>query len=114
MSARKLQVEGDTSLNLFSVLRTSGLRTAPGQVSPWDCTGCELCVRICPADALKLADAGKVIEAARRGVWGSVMVRAGVEATWVWIKFGRPSRRSVLPLEEGKKTQIQRLGAPLC
>ncbi|CAK9099419.1 unnamed protein product [Durusdinium trenchii] len=32
------------------------------QVSPWDCTGCELCVRICPADALKLADAGKVIE----------------------------------------------------
>ena len=33
------------------------------QVSPWDCTGCELCVRICPADALKLADAAKVIEA---------------------------------------------------
>lgn len=32
------------------------------QVSPWDCTGCELCVRICPADALKLADAAKVIE----------------------------------------------------
>ena len=32
------------------------------QVSPWDCTGCELCVRICPADALKLADACKVIE----------------------------------------------------
>ena len=35
----------------------------PPQVSPWDCTGCELCVRICPADALKLADAAKVIEA---------------------------------------------------
>ena len=32
------------------------------KVSPWDCTGCELCVRICPADALKLADAAKVIE----------------------------------------------------
>eukprot|EP00928_Gymnodinium_smaydae_P030133 TRINITY_DN2247_c0_g1_i2.p1 TRINITY_DN2247_c0_g1~~TRINITY_DN2247_c0_g1_i2.p1 ORF type:complete len:1896 (+),score=381.74 TRINITY_DN2247_c0_g1_i2:84-5690(+) len=33
------------------------------QVSPLDCTGCELCVRICPADALKLEDAGKAIEA---------------------------------------------------
>eukprot|EP00435_Cladocopium_sp_Y103_P011884 s4118_g3.t1 len=33
------------------------------QVSPWDCTGCELCVRICPADALKLADAAKEEEA---------------------------------------------------
>ena len=44
----------------------------PCQVSPWDCTGCELCVRICPADALKLADAAKVIEAqpgAQRCSW---------------------------------------------
>ena len=32
------------------------------QVSPWDCTGCELCVRICPADALSLGPAEKVIE----------------------------------------------------
>lgn len=32
------------------------------QVSPWDCTGCELCVRICPADALTLGPAEKVIE----------------------------------------------------
>ena len=32
------------------------------QVSPWDCTGCELCVRICPADALALGPAEKVIE----------------------------------------------------
>ncbi|OLQ00553.1 Pyruvate dehydrogenase [NADP(+)], mitochondrial [Symbiodinium microadriaticum] len=32
------------------------------QVSPWDCTGCELCVRICPADALKLSPAGQVIQ----------------------------------------------------
>ncbi|CAJ1363862.1 unnamed protein product [Effrenium voratum] len=32
------------------------------QVSPLDCTGCELCVRICPADALKLAEAGKVVQ----------------------------------------------------
>ncbi|CAJ1376806.1 unnamed protein product [Effrenium voratum] len=32
------------------------------QVSPWDCTGCELCVRICPADALTLAPAEKVIQ----------------------------------------------------
>eukprot|EP00435_Cladocopium_sp_Y103_P022579 s3392_g5.t1 len=29
------------------------------QVSPWDCTGCELCVRICPADALTLGPAEK-------------------------------------------------------
>ena len=75
MSARKRQVEGDTSLNLFSLLRTSGLQTAPGQVSPWDCTGCELCVRICPADALKLADAGKVIEASAFARNGSAFVR---------------------------------------
>mmetsp|Transcript_37349 Transcript_37349/g.76622 ORF Transcript_37349/g.76622 Transcript_37349/m.76622 type:complete len:1929 (+) Transcript_37349:134-5920(+) len=26
------------------------------QVSPYDCTGCELCVRICPADALTFED----------------------------------------------------------
>ena len=32
------------------------------QVSPWDCTGCELCVRICPADALTLGPAEKVIQ----------------------------------------------------
>jgi len=32
------------------------------QVAPQDCTGCELCVRICPADALKLQDTNKVIE----------------------------------------------------
>eukprot|EP00930_Biecheleria_cincta_P027746 TRINITY_DN19429_c0_g2_i1.p1 TRINITY_DN19429_c0_g2~~TRINITY_DN19429_c0_g2_i1.p1 ORF type:complete len:1904 (+),score=358.79 TRINITY_DN19429_c0_g2_i1:352-5712(+) len=31
------------------------------QVSPLDCTGCELCVRICPADALQLEEAGKVV-----------------------------------------------------
>ncbi|CAE8721954.1 unnamed protein product [Polarella glacialis] len=33
------------------------------QVSPLDCTGCELCVRICPADALRLEEAQKVIVA---------------------------------------------------
>lgn len=33
------------------------------QVSPLDCTGCELCVRICPADALKLEDASTAIKA---------------------------------------------------
>eukprot|EP00927_Polykrikos_kofoidii_P046141 TRINITY_DN40337_c0_g1_i1.p1 TRINITY_DN40337_c0_g1~~TRINITY_DN40337_c0_g1_i1.p1 ORF type:complete len:1902 (+),score=402.20 TRINITY_DN40337_c0_g1_i1:435-5708(+) len=33
------------------------------QVSPLDCTGCELCVRICPSDALKLEDAAKAIAA---------------------------------------------------
>ena len=32
------------------------------QVSPWDCTGCELCVRICPADALALKPAADVIQ----------------------------------------------------
>ena len=32
------------------------------QVSPWDCTGCELCVRICPADALTLGPAEKAIQ----------------------------------------------------
>ena len=32
------------------------------QVSPWDCTGCELCVRICPADALSLKPAAEVIQ----------------------------------------------------
>ena len=32
------------------------------QVSPWDCAGCELCVRICPADALTLGPAEKVIQ----------------------------------------------------
>ncbi|CAE7698777.1 PFOR [Symbiodinium microadriaticum] len=32
------------------------------QVSPWDCTGCELCVRICPADALSLGPAEKAIQ----------------------------------------------------
>ena len=32
------------------------------KVSPWDCTGCELCVRICPADALTLGPAEKVIQ----------------------------------------------------
>lgn len=31
------------------------------QVSPLDCTGCELCVRICPADALSLKDTTKMI-----------------------------------------------------
>ena len=32
------------------------------QVSPWDCTGCELCVRICPADALSLKPAAEMIQ----------------------------------------------------
>ncbi|CAJ1397525.1 unnamed protein product, partial [Effrenium voratum] len=32
------------------------------QVSPWDCTGCELCVRICPADALALKPAQQMIQ----------------------------------------------------
>lgn len=32
------------------------------QVSPLDCTGCELCVRICPVDALHLEDASVAIE----------------------------------------------------
>eukprot|EP00933_Yihiella_yeosuensis_P073880 TRINITY_DN8266_c1_g3_i1.p1 TRINITY_DN8266_c1_g3~~TRINITY_DN8266_c1_g3_i1.p1 ORF type:complete len:1881 (-),score=449.35 TRINITY_DN8266_c1_g3_i1:199-5841(-) len=31
------------------------------QVSPMDCTGCELCVRICPSDALQLQEASKMI-----------------------------------------------------
>eukprot|EP00405_Crypthecodinium_cohnii_P031449 CAMPEP_0206519954 /NCGR_PEP_ID=MMETSP0324_2-20121206/65490_1 /ASSEMBLY_ACC=CAM_ASM_000836 /TAXON_ID=2866 /ORGANISM="Crypthecodinium cohnii, Strain Seligo" /LENGTH=883 /DNA_ID=CAMNT_0054013617 /DNA_START=34 /DNA_END=2681 /DNA_ORIENTATION=+ len=32
------------------------------QVAPQDCTGCELCVRICPADALKLTDTANAIK----------------------------------------------------
>ena len=32
------------------------------QVSPMDCTGCELCVRICPSNALKLVPAKDAIE----------------------------------------------------
>ena len=32
------------------------------QVSPLDCTGCELCVRICQADALKMEGVDKAIE----------------------------------------------------
>ena len=33
------------------------------QVSPLDCTGCELCVRICPADALKFQPPEKMVPA---------------------------------------------------
>mmetsp|Transcript_14287 Transcript_14287/g.48858 ORF Transcript_14287/g.48858 Transcript_14287/m.48858 type:complete len:1961 (-) Transcript_14287:1606-7488(-) len=32
------------------------------QVSPLDCTGCELCVRICPADALFFEETDKAVE----------------------------------------------------
>ena len=32
------------------------------QVSPLDCTGCELCVRICPADALSFVTVDEAIE----------------------------------------------------
>jgi len=32
------------------------------QVSPLDCTGCELCVRICPADALSFVSVDEAIE----------------------------------------------------
>ena len=31
------------------------------QVSPMDCTGCELCAHMCPADALKMNDVEKVV-----------------------------------------------------
>lgn len=33
------------------------------QVSPLDCTGCELCVRLCPADALHFVEPKEAIEA---------------------------------------------------
>ena len=35
------------------------------QVSPLDCTGCELCSRMCPTGALKMSDAVKAIEEER-------------------------------------------------
>ena len=66
----------------------------PRQVSPWDCTGCELCVRICPADALKLADAGKVIEE-RFG--GSVLRRQTEDNVFSLKKEGKRRKRNSRP-----------------
>mmetsp|Transcript_117427 Transcript_117427/g.377184 ORF Transcript_117427/g.377184 Transcript_117427/m.377184 type:complete len:1875 (+) Transcript_117427:88-5712(+) len=63
------------------------------QVSPLDCTGCELCVRICPADALKLEDAGKAIEAEK--------------ANWEYA-FSLPDRSDEIDKTTVKGSQFQK------
>ena len=60
------------------------------QVPPYDFTGCELCVRICPADALQLEDAGKVAEAEAPN-WDLAVTPSESDAT---TSTSRPGRHS--------------------
>ena len=70
------------------------------KVSPWDCTGCELCVRICPADALKLADAAKVIE-----VHGA-MVRPCEDFDVPGVRYGQIGSAVMILMCHGQKIWI--------
>jgi len=68
------------------------------QIDRLKCIGCELCVKLCPTDALGLIDGVAALTAAKRCTYGGVCQEicptGAVSLTYV-IVFARDRRRDV-------------------